>query len=104
MTPIWRGHRLRHGRQHRARVGRHRSLRLRQCQYGVLNDDLLVEFAHACPIVARYGGLDESLRKGPVELEEILTTRRIEQDIHVYPEAGHGFLNNPSSTPPVQFA
>jgi dienelactone hydrolase len=56
--------------------------------------------ADACPIVASYGGNDRSLSGAPAQLEHFLT-HRVESDITVYPDAGHGFLNNyaPGETP-----
>lgn len=69
--------------------------------YGILNDQLLAELSHACPIVASYGAKDRSLRKAPGELEEILTSHDGEHDVKVYPDARHGFLNDhaPGETP-----
>jgi carboxymethylenebutenolidase len=52
--------------------------------------------SRACPIVASYGAKDRwpGMREAPGILERILTAAAIDHDIKVYPDAGHGFLNN----------
>jgi carboxymethylenebutenolidase len=62
--------------------------------YGDLGDYSTERFARACPIVASYGGRDRSMRKVPAKLEAALSANDTPHDIKVYPEAGHGFLNN----------
>ncbi len=62
--------------------------------YGGLPRDAAASLADACPIVGSYGGRDTSLRKAPERLRAVLTAADVEHDIKVYPEAGHGFLNN----------
>lgn len=62
--------------------------------YGILNGRLLSTLSHACPIVASYGGEDRSLRDAPAKLEQVLAAHGIDHDIHVYPGAGHGFMND----------
>ncbi len=51
--------------------------------------------------MASYGAKDRSLSDVPTRLEEILTAHGIDHDVHVYPGAGHGFLNDhaPGETP-----
>lgn len=61
--------------------------------YGTVPKDAMTFLADACPIVASFGAKDSSLRKAPVELENALAANHVEHDIEVYPEAGHGFLN-----------
>jgi carboxymethylenebutenolidase len=46
------------------------------------------------PIVASYGAKDPTLRRAPVELERVLSANGIDHDVKVYPDAGHGFLND----------
>lgn len=69
--------------------------------YGMVSKDAAAQLADACPIVASYGGKDRSLSSGPARLEQILADHGIEHDIRVYPDAGHGFLNDhaPGETP-----
>lgn len=69
--------------------------------YGTVPDKAATLLAGACPIVASYGGRDRSLRKAPGQLEDVLTAHGVAHDIKVYPDAGHGFLNDhpPSETP-----
>jgi carboxymethylenebutenolidase len=49
-----------------------------------------------CPIVASYGAKDRwpGMRRVPDRLESMLTAAGVEHDIKVYPDAGHGFLND----------
>ena len=69
--------------------------------YGSLPRDSADLLANACPVVASYGTKDRSLRTAPAQLEQLLTAHHISHDIKVYPDAGHGFLNNhaPGETP-----
>ena len=64
--------------------------------YGGLTPDSQRALPRACPIVASYGAKDRwpGVRKVPGILESVLTAARIRHDIKVYPDAGHGFLNN----------
>nr|BFE79432.1 hypothetical protein GCM10020093_020330 [Planobispora longispora] len=50
----------------------------------------------ACPIVGSFGGRDRSPmgRSAAVRLERILTDLGVDHDVKVYPEAGHGFMND----------
>lgn len=63
--------------------------------YGALDDTTARALPRACPIVASYGARDRwpGVRKVPARLEPILTAAGIDHDIKVYPDAGHGFLN-----------
>jgi len=64
--------------------------------YGGLTADSERALPRACPIVASYGARDRwpGVRMVPGILEPALTAARIDHDIKVYPEAGHGFLND----------
>jgi carboxymethylenebutenolidase len=62
--------------------------------YGGLPKDAEKYLAHACPIVASYGAKDPTLRRAPDQLEQALSAHGIPHDVKVYPEAGHGFLND----------
>ena len=64
--------------------------------YGGCPGDADRLLAEACPIVASYGGKDRSPMgyRAAGHLERALTAAGIDHDIKVYPEAGHGFLND----------
>lgn len=62
--------------------------------YGALPREAAQRLADACPVVASYGGRDRSLRSAPAQLEDLLTRHGVAHDVKVYPEAGHGFLND----------
>jgi len=64
--------------------------------YGGCPKDALRDLTGACPIVGSYGGRDRSPlgRRAAIRLEDALTTLDVEHDIKIYPEAGHGFMNN----------
>jgi carboxymethylenebutenolidase len=47
----------------------------------------------ACPVVASYGGRDRSLRGAAGTLRRSLDTAGVVNDVHEYPDAGHGFMN-----------
>jgi carboxymethylenebutenolidase len=62
--------------------------------YGDVPKDAKTALAASCPIVASYGGRDRSLRTAPARLDEVLQRAGVAHDVKVYPEAGHGFLND----------
>jgi carboxymethylenebutenolidase len=64
--------------------------------YGGLTAASQRALPRACPIVASYGARDRwpGLRKVPGTLERALTAAGVDHDIKVYPDAGHGFLND----------
>jgi carboxymethylenebutenolidase len=53
--------------------------------------------AGACPIVGSFGGRDRSPmgRSAAPRLDEALTALGVDHDVKVYPNAGHGFINDP---------
>ena len=53
-----------------------------------------------CPIVASYGGKDRTLRNDADRLVHALAVRDIPHDVKVYPEAGHGYMNQKSGLMP----
>ena len=65
--------------------------------YGGCPRDAERALAGACPIVGSYGGRDRSpLGRGAApRLEHALTTLNVDHDVKVYPDAGHGFINDP---------
>lgn len=69
--------------------------------YGDISAEQYAELEHACPIVASYGGRDRSLRETPARLENTLTEHDVEHDIQVYPDVGHGFLNDHRGETPI---
>jgi carboxymethylenebutenolidase len=64
--------------------------------YGGATDALERALPAVCPIVGSYGAKDRwpGMRRVPDRLESMLTTAGVEHDIKVYPDAGHGFLND----------
>lgn len=69
--------------------------------YGRLPRQLDAALTGACPIVGSYGGADASLRGAANRLDDALTRLGIEHDVKEYPGAGHAFLNDAESGPPV---
>ena len=64
--------------------------------YGGCPREARQALAGACPVVASYGGKDHSpmgARAAP-RLQQALTALGVEHDIRVYPQAGHGFIND----------
>ncbi len=64
--------------------------------YGGATKDLERALPDVCPIVASYGAKDRwpGLRKVPDRLEPMLTAASVDHDIKIYPDAGHGVLND----------
>jgi carboxymethylenebutenolidase len=64
--------------------------------YGGATDALERALPAVCPIVGSYGAKDRwpGIRRVPDRLESMLTAAGVEHDIKVYPDAGHGFLND----------
>lgn len=69
--------------------------------YGAIPRNAVAVLADACPIIASYGGKDRSLAHAADRLEQVLSVNKVPHDIKVYPDAGHGFLNDhvPGETP-----
>jgi carboxymethylenebutenolidase len=44
--------------------------------------------------VGSYGGKDGSLRDVPERLQAVLAQAGTDHDVHVYPDAGHSFMND----------
>lgn len=70
--------------------------------YGDVPGDAAQLLADACPIVGSFGGRDPTLRTAPRDLRVTLDALGIANDIHTYPDAGHGFMNDhpPDEIPP----
>lgn len=64
--------------------------------YGGCPKDAERALAGACPIVGSYGGQDGSPlgRRAAVRLEQALTALGVPHDVKLYPDAGHGFMND----------
>jgi carboxymethylenebutenolidase len=64
--------------------------------YGGLTKESESFLPQACPIVASYGGRDRwpGVRETFDRLEPALQAAGIDHDLKLYPEAGHGFLND----------
>jgi carboxymethylenebutenolidase len=63
--------------------------------YGGCPKDAEQALTGACPIVGSYGGKDRSPlgKSAAVRLERALTTLGVPHDVKIYPDAGHGFMN-----------
>lgn len=62
--------------------------------YGTLPrnaDDLL---GNACPVVGSYGARDRSVGDAPARLKRALDSHGIDNDVKVYPDVGHSFMND----------
>ena len=55
--------------------------------------------AGSCPVVASYGGRDRILRRQAGRVEKALDEGGIPHDVKVYPQAGHGFMNQNDGHP-----
>ncbi len=64
--------------------------------YGGCPADAGRALSGACPVVGSYGGKDRSPMGASAagRLERALTALGVDHDIKVYPEAGHGFIND----------
>ncbi|MDQ1597087.1 MAG: carboxymethylenebutenolidase [Microbacteriaceae bacterium] len=69
--------------------------------YGRLPKEIDDVLGGACPIVASYGAKDGSLRHAARKLDDSLSRLGIEHDVKEYPDAGHAFLNDAESGPPL---
>jgi carboxymethylenebutenolidase len=64
--------------------------------YGGATKEVKRALPDVCPIVGSFGAKDRwpGMRRVPDRLESMLTAARVEHEIKVYPDAGHGFLND----------
>jgi carboxymethylenebutenolidase len=64
--------------------------------YGALNGESRRKLPQACPIVGSFGEKDRwpAVRNSAREIESVLAGAGIDHDVKLYPDAGHGFLNN----------
>jgi carboxymethylenebutenolidase len=64
--------------------------------YGGCPKDAGRALAGACPVVGSYGGKDRSPMgaSAAARLERALTALGTDHDIKIYPDAGHGFIND----------
>jgi carboxymethylenebutenolidase len=88
--------RLLHGWRLCPGLGPGRGFAASSTNYGGRPADAEQFLAGACPIVASYGGKDRSPMgyRAAARLERALAANGVEHDIKVYPDAGHGFLND----------
>lgn len=70
--------------------------------YGVVPQGL-PDMSDSCPVVASYGARDVLLRGAARRLESELTARGVAHDVAEYPGVGHGFMNDWSHPPALQF-
>ena len=72
--------------------------------YGGLTKESESFLPQACPIVASYGAKDRwpGVRETFDRLKPVLEEAKIDHDLKLYPEVGHGFLNDhdPAELPP----
>jgi len=59
--------------------------------YGKAPDDAHLE--KLCPVVASYGQKDKIFRGNAARLETVLSAAGIDNDVKLYPNAGHSFIN-----------
>jgi carboxymethylenebutenolidase len=73
-----------------------RGLSAASVNYGGATDELQRALPDVCPIVGSYGAKDRwpGMRRVPDRLGSMLTAAGVEHEIKVYPDAGHGFLND----------
>jgi carboxymethylenebutenolidase len=73
--------------------------------YGGCPKDAERALAGACPIVGSFGGKDRSPmgRSAAPRLDRALTALGVDHDVKVYPEAGHGFINDPDPADATRF-
>ena len=64
--------------------------------YGGATKEIERALPDVCPIVGSFGGKDRwpGMRHVPDRLDSMLNAAHVEHDIKVYPDAGHGFLND----------
>ncbi len=72
--------------------------------YGDVPNDAANVLAGACPVVASYGGKDRRLAKHVARLENALEVNNVPHDVKLYPDAGHGFLNEHVGKPAMFLA
>ncbi|MBO0684840.1 MAG: dienelactone hydrolase family protein [Candidatus Dormibacteraeota bacterium] len=62
--------------------------------YGALPRNAEELLKGACPVVGSYGARDRSVGNAPERLKRILDAGGIDNDVKVYPDVGHSFMNN----------
>jgi carboxymethylenebutenolidase len=62
--------------------------------YGRLPKDAEDILGNACPVVGSYGARDRSVGDAPTRLKRILDDKNIDNDVKVYPDVGHSFMND----------
>lgn len=67
--------------------------------YGTVPKNLDQILTGACPIVASYPGQDKMLMKQLPQLEAGLAAHGVVNDVKVYPDAGHAFMNDAMAGP-----
>lgn len=53
--------------------------------------------ARSCPVIGSYGGRDRIYRRHAGKAKSVLDESGVENDIKVYPQAGHSFMNQPEN-------
>ena len=62
--------------------------------YGRLPKDAEDLLGNACPVVGSFGARDRTVGDAPTRLKRILDDRGIDNDVKVYPDVGHSFMND----------
>lgn len=62
--------------------------------YGVMPAGIEARLPQSCALVGSYGGADRSLPGAAEKVRRALSAAQIPHDVHEYPGAGHGFLND----------
>jgi len=73
-----------------------RGVSVASVNYGGATEAVERALPDVCPIVGSFGARDRwpGMRRVPARLESMLSAAGVEHDIKVYPDAGHGFLND----------
>ena len=73
-----------------------RGVSVASVNYGGATKEVERALPDVCPIVGSYGARDRwpGMRRVPDRLESMLSAAGVEHEIKVYPDAGHGFLND----------
>jgi carboxymethylenebutenolidase len=77
-----------------ALVTANRGFEAAAANYGPLPRHLETALSGACPVIGNYGAKDRALPGAAKKLTRTLTRLGVEHDVKVYPNAGHGFLND----------
>jgi carboxymethylenebutenolidase len=69
--------------------------------YGMIPDNVAEILEGACPVVASFGGRDNSLRGAADTLRRAADEAGVQADVKEYRHAGHGFINRITAVSPL---